>query len=247
MSKLPSTEALAKLARIRVVLVDTREPANIGAAARALKTMGLSQLALVRPAHFPHGHASKLALAAIDVLDRARVYATLPEAIADCHGVWGISARQRRLALPASTPRVAAASVLDQAHGGHVALVFGGEEAGLSNADLACCSTLVQIPSDPECRSLNLAAAVQLIAYEVRMAALSTEPPAAGPAGTPVAAFEQMLQALDQALLDSGYYRNKNPALALEKLRRILQRGVRGRADIQLLRGVISRWSKREN
>ncbi len=119
-------------------------------------------------------------------------------------------------------------------------VVFGGEEAGLGNADLALCGARIEIPSDPACRSLNLAAAVQLVCYELRLAALDAQRPAAVEYA-PTEAFDQMLGALDDALLQAGWYANKNRALALEKLRRLLQRARPDRAEVQLLRGAIER------
>ena len=228
------------LSRIRIVLCDTLEPANIGAAARALKTMGLSRLLLVRPQRFPDGSANRLAVSANDVLDRAVVCSTLADAVAGCHAVFGVSARQRKIPLRVVNPRELGPTALAVAANAELAVVFGGEEAGLSNDDLLLCDTLVQIPSDPLCRSLNLAAAVQLVAYELRMAQLSSDMSARTPRqGAPVEAFEDLLAALDATLLGAGYYGNKNRGLALEKLRRILQRADLDRADIQMLRGVV--------
>lgn len=230
------------LSRIRIVLCDTLEPANIGAAARALKTMGLSRLLLVRPQQFPHGSANRLALSANDVLDRTLICATLAQAVAGCHAVFGVSARQRKIPLRAVDPRELAPIALSVAATEDIAIVFGGEEAGLSNDDLLCCDTLVQIPSDPDCRSLNLAAAVQLVCYELRMAWLAASTPPRGVRkGAPIEAFEELLAALDAALLGAGYYANKNRPRAQEQLRRILQRADLGRADIQMLRGMVRR------
>jgi tRNA (cytidine32/uridine32-2'-O)-methyltransferase len=228
------------LTRIRIVLCDTLEPANIGAAARAMKTMGLSRLVLVRPQQFPHGSANRLAVSAGDVLDRALVCVTLADAVAGCHAVFGVSARQRRIPLRSLDPRQLAPIALAVAVEHDIAIVFGGEEAGLSNDDLLLCDTLVQIPSDPGCRSLNLAAAVQLLAWELRMAHLATSAALRSPRErAPVETFEDLLVALDATLQGAGYYANKNRELALEQLRRILQRAELGRADIQMLRGVL--------
>jgi tRNA (cytidine32/uridine32-2'-O)-methyltransferase len=228
------------LSRIRIVLCDTLEPANIGAAARALKTMGLSRLVLVRPQQYPHASANRLAVSAGDVLDRALVCATLGDAVAGCHAVFGVSARQRRIPLRVLDPRAMAPVATALATVAEIAIVFGGEEAGLGNDDLLLCDTLVQIPSDPGCRSLNLAAAVQLVAWELRMAHLAATAPVRPPRqGAPVEAFEELLGALDASLLGAGYYANKNRGLALEKLRRILQRADLDRAEIQMLRGVL--------
>lgn len=233
--------AAEPLARVRIVLVDTLEPANIGAAARAMKTMGLTRLTLVRPAQFPHGSACRLALSANDILDRAEVAATLKAAVAGCDQVYGVSARQRHIPLPPLLPREFATRALAAAAAADIAVVFGGEEAGLSNVDLMLCAELVQIPSDPHCRSLNLAAAVQLIAYELRLAWLDGDTRPRPPrTGAPIEAFEGLLAALDQALDDAGYYANKNRALANEKLRRMLQRATFDRGEIQMLRGVIA-------
>lgn len=237
----PTTSASASdiLSRLRIVLCDTLEPSNIGAAARAMKTMGLSRLILVRPKQFPHGSAVRLAVSANDLLDRALVVTDLAQALAGCHAVYGVSARQRKIPLRALGPREMAAPALATAVGGDVAVVFGGEEAGLSNDDLLLCDTLVQIPSDPGCRSLNLAASVQLIAYELRMTHLADAAPARAPrSDAPIEAFEELLEALDATLLGAGYYGNKNRQLTLEKLRRILQRADLGQDDIRMLRGL---------
>lgn len=234
--------ACAPLAHIRIVLVDTLEPANIGAAARAMKSMGLTRLTLVRPAQFPHGSACRLAVSANDVLDTAQTAGTLDQAIAGCHQVYGVSARQRHIPLPPLSPREFAPGALLAAADADIAVVFGGEEAGLCNADLMQCSALVQIPSDARCRSLNLAAAVQVIAYELRLAVLGgSERPRQPRTGAPIECFDGMLAALDHALDHAGYYANKNRALANQKLRRMLQRAALDRGEIQMLRGVIAR------
>ncbi len=226
------------LAHIRVVLCDTRHPGNIGAVARAMKTMGLGDLRLVRPARFPHGDASRMAVGAIDVIDRARVELDLADAIAGCTRVYGTGSRPRKLALRTISPRAMAADIADgQAP---VALVFGGEEAGLGNADLELCTARVEIPADPAFASLNLAAAVQVLCYECRIAALAgTHPPPTPPA--PREAFEHLITAFDGALAASGYYDNKNPRLAIDSLRRLLQRAAPSRAELQMLRGMLAR------
>lgn len=226
------------LSRIRIVLCDTRHPGNIGAVARAMKTMGLSDLRLVRPARFPHGDASRLAVGAIDVLDSARVELDLAEAIAGCALVYGSSARPRKLGLRTLSPRRMAEEVADSA--GPVAIVLGGEEAGLANADFTRCTARVEIPADPAFPSLNLAAAAQLLCYELRVAMLArSTPPSQQPA--PVEAFEHVLGAFDRALERSGYYANKNPALALDALRALLRKARPSRAELQLLRGILAR------
>lgn len=233
------SEPYLRLARIRIVLVDTQEPANIGAVARAMKTMGLRRLLLVRPAHFPHGQADRLAVSAVDLVQDARCHPDLPSAIGGCHSVFAVSARQRRIPVPVLSPRELGPQALACAAEGEVALVFGGEEAGLSNADLSLCDRLVQIPSHPDCRSLNLAAAVQVLCYELRLAELGAAALPRPRTGAPRAAFNNWLTSLDEALASAGYYHNKNRELSMETLRRALQRAAFNPSELQMLHGVL--------
>lgn len=233
------------LDQVRVVLVAPAEPGNIGACARAMKTMGLRQLHLVSPRHYPHADASRMAVSAWDVLDAAVVQPTLTAALAGCVARLGVSARQRRIPLPVSDPRSAALAVLASASTGPVALVFGNEDAGLSNEDLAQCEALVQIPSAAECRSLNLAAAVQVIAFELRIAALDARPAPLPRVGAPREVYQQLFAQLQIELDAAGYFANKNPALAMETLQRMLLRGQWSRAEVAMFRGVIARLAAR--
>ncbi len=163
------------LQNIRVVLVGTSHPGNIGGAARAMKTMGLTQLVLVQPDDFPSPVATARASGATDILERAVVVQTLEQAIAGCQVVLGTSARDRRIPWPLLDPRECGTTVIEQVGAGAVvAVVFGREYAGLTNAELQRCHYHVHIPSDPEFGSLNLAAAVQVLAYEIRMRWLAT-------------------------------------------------------------------------
>jgi len=156
----PSTPGATPLGRIRIVLVGTQHPGNIGSAARALKTMGLSRLVLVDPSRFPHAEADALAAGADDVLAGAEVHASLAQAIGDCRLVLGCTARSRRVALEEQPPREAAARAVAAAAGeGEVALVFGRERTGLTNDELQLCHGAVHIPANPDYSSLNLAAA----------------------------------------------------------------------------------------
>lgn len=160
----------------RIILVNTTLPANIGAAARAMKTMGLHDLVLVAPKQFPHADASALASSASDVLAQARVVATLEEAIADCQLVLGASARNRTIGLPQLDARSAGEAAEQHARvGAKVAFVFGREDRGLTNDELMLCHAHVFIPTNPEYGVLNVAAAVQVLAYEARMAHLLVE------------------------------------------------------------------------
>src|SRR5437868_5592003 len=160
----------------RVVLCRPSHPGNIGAAARAMKTMGFEDLALVEPRHFPHADATALAAGALDVLERARVHATLEEALADCVLAAGFSARRRDLSHAPRSLRDAAPELVADAAGGRIALVFGNETSGLSNDELARCQRFVSIPANPAYPSLNLAAAVQLASHELATAAAAWRP-----------------------------------------------------------------------
>jgi tRNA/rRNA methyltransferase len=160
------------LERIRVVLSHPSHPGNIGAAARAMKTMGLSRLYLVNPKSFPDPQAVAMATGADDVLAAATVCATLAEALAGTISATALTGRRRELATEPMWARDAAAVVVEEAGQGDVALVFGNETAGLSNAEVALCRHWALIPTSPEYRSLNLAQAVQILCYELRLAAV---------------------------------------------------------------------------
>jgi tRNA (cytidine32/uridine32-2'-O)-methyltransferase len=233
--------------RIRIVLVGTQHPGNIGSAARALKTMGLSRLVLVAPERYPHIEAHALAAGADDVLAAAPVLATLAEAVADCRLVLGCTARSRRVALEEHLPRVAASLATARAgEGAEVALVFGRERTGLTNDELQLCHAAVHIPANPEYSSLNLAAAVQVLAYEVRMAMLE-----AGQAGMVVTAsaedepashaqlegfFTQLADTLDAI----DFHKGRAPESALRKLRRLFLRTALDVREVRLLRGILA-------
>lgn len=242
-------------AHVRVVLVGTQHPGNIGSAARALKTMGLSRLALVAPERFPHAEADALAAGADDVLAAATVHATLAEAVADCRLVLGCTARSRRIALPEQSPRAAAARALAEAgQGAEVAIVFGRERTGLDNDELQLCHGAVHIPANPDYSSLNLAAAVQVLAYELRMAwlqAIATGPvPGAATAGVATAAavaepashaqLEGLFAQLAETLEAIDFHKGRAPQSALRKLRRLFLRSGLDAREVRLLRGVLA-------
>lgn len=160
---------------VRIVLVNTSDCRNIGSAARAMKTMGLSQLVLVDPIEMPNGQAQALSAGATDVLANAKVVSTLEEAITDCGLVVGTSARSRTLPWPMLDPRECGEKLISEVSEYPVALVFGRESSGLTNDELQLCHFHVQIPANPEYSSLNLAMAVQTLSYEVRMAFLAQD------------------------------------------------------------------------
>jgi len=255
-SSTPPPPPFAAAARIRIVLVGTQHPGNIGSAARAIKTMGLSRLALVAPERFPDREADALAAGARDVLDAASLHDTLAEAIADCRLVLGCTARSRRVPLPEQVPRDAAATALAEAAAGvEVALVFGRERTGLENEELQLCHGAVHIPSDPAYGSLNLAAAVQVLAYELRMAWLASLAPApAAPAAIAPAAgigqdrdqpashaqLEGFFAQLAETLDDIDFHKGRAPASAMRKLRRLFLRARPDVREVRLLRGVLA-------
>ena len=211
--------------RLRVVLVGTQHPGNIGSSARAMHTMGLAQLWLVAPRRFPDPEAEALAAGARGVLDGARVVATLDEALAQCRVAYGCSARGRHVALPELGPREAAERLVTAATASDVALVFGPERTGLDNRDLQRCQAAVRIPANPEYPSLNLAAAVQVLAYELRMAMLAAHAAPVAPTATPIlpahtpapAADAGVTQAEMEALLAEGKPLQEKDSLALLK------------------------------
>lgn len=244
-SDIPPSAPSAAGSRIRIVLVGTQHPGNIGSAARAMKTMGLSRLVLVAPQKFPHNEADMMAAGADDVLASALVVETLADAVADCRLVLGCTARSRRVQLRELDPRVAAASArADAEAGGEVALVFGRERTGLENAELQLCHAAVHIPANPDYSSLNLAAAVQVLAYEVRMALLGigAATPAAAP--TPDAAPHAELEGFFAQLADTldaiDFHKGRTPDSAMRKLRRLFVRTGLDSQEIRLLRGVLA-------
>jgi tRNA (cytidine32/uridine32-2'-O)-methyltransferase len=231
-------------ARIRIVLVGTQHPGNIGSTARAMKTMGLSRLALVAPERYPHADAAALAAGADDVLASATLHDDLAAAIADCRLVLGCTARSRRIALDEYAPRAAAARLHEAARdGAEVALVFGRERTGLTNEELQLCHAAVHIPANPEYSSLNLAQAVQVLAYELRMAMLDA--PAAvvdGHRETPAshAQLESFFAQLADTLDAIDFHKGRAPDAAMHKLRRIFLRADLDEREVRILRGVLA-------
>lgn len=244
---LPSDFPGVPAGRLRFVLVGTQHPGNIGAAARALKTMGFSRLVLVAPENFPADEAFRRAAGADDVLAAAPVVGTLAEAVADCRLVLGCTARSRRVQLEELVPRTAGERAVGiAAAGGEVALVFGRERTGLSNEELQLCHAAVHIPANPEYSSLNLAAAVQVLAYEARLAVLAggsgEAPPPAHPDDVPAthAEMEGFFAQLGETLDDIDFHKGRAPDSAMRKLRRLFLRGDPSRQEVRLLRGILA-------
>ncbi|TXF12350.1 RNA methyltransferase [Pelomicrobium methylotrophicum] len=228
------------LQNVRVVLVCTSHPGNIGAAARAMKTMGLETLYLVRPRRFPDSEATAMASAAVDVLERARLCDTLDEALEGTVLAAGLTARRRDLAPRLLTPRAAAPELLGAAQAGPVAVVFGNEANGLTSEELQRCQIVVHIPGNPRYNSLNLGAAVQVMCYELRMAIpelACVEVPAFEPARHED--VEQFYAHLERTLLAVGFLDPRQPKRLMQRLRRLFARARLEKEEVNILRGIL--------
>ena len=230
---------------ISIVLVNPSHPGNIGAAARAMKTMGLSQLRLVTPDEFPSGTATALACGADDILSNAGVYATLDEALADCHYVVGTSARVRGVSLPLVNPRECAQNIIAEAKSQKVALIFGREDKGLTNEQLRRCHLQVHIPTNEEFSSLNLGAAVQVLCYELRMMQLIdtdtlTMPKPRSHELASMDDMERYYEHLYQVLMDIGFLDHSSHEKIMAKLRRLYGRIRPDCVELSILRGILS-------
>lgn len=234
------------LEKIRMVMVNTSHPGNIGAAARAMKNMGLSRLYLVEPRDYPAEKAVWRAAGALDVLDKAVVVSSLDEAIADCALVIGSSARGRRIPWPLLSPRECGERAVAEAEVHEVALVFGREDRGLTNEELHKCNYHVHIPSNPEYSSLNVASALQVISYEVRMAWIAASE-GRGPQfddwDMPPAKQEDMqyyFAHLEETLVSLGFLDKDNPRQTITRIRRLYSRLRMDEMELSILRGILT-------
>lgn len=238
----------ASLDNVRIVLCQTSHPGNIGGAARAMKTMGLRDLALVNPKKFPHADATAMASGATDVLDSAIVCESLQQALAGCSLVIGLSARKRELTHELVTAREAAMQAIETAGTQKIALVLGTEMSGLSNAELIQCQQLAMIPANPKYSSLNLAAAVQLMAYELRMAAIAPEKEPAS--GFPLAQHDEIegfFAHLEETLIRIGFLNPDMPKRLMPRLRRLFARARLEKEEVNILRGILKSMQKSES
>jgi tRNA/rRNA methyltransferase len=240
-------KAQSPLSRVAVVLSRPSHPGNIGAAARAMKTMGLDDLVLVAPRHFPHPEADARAAGALDVLERARVVPTLAQALADRVLAIGFSARGRDLSHPARDWRALAPEAIAMTADGPVALVFGNETSGLANDELLACQRLTCIPANPEYSSLNLAAAVQVACYELAIAAAMFGIPER-PRRTPAtgADLEALHARLNQVLVASGFLDPAEPGRLDERMRRLAARLDLESEEIAILHGMLASLAPRK-
>lgn len=243
---LSETSAMSNFANIRIVLVNTTHPGNIGGAARAMKNMGLSRLYLVAPKEYPSDKAVWRSAGATDVLDDAVVVDTLDEAISGCSLVVGTSARERRIPWPLLDPRECGESVWVEAGQHEVAIVFGREDRGLTNEELHKCNYHVHIPANEEYSSLNLATAVQVICYEIRMAFLKATAGNTLPNHTwdmppaDAGALENYYSHLEQTLAELGFLDPENPKQTMTRLRRMYNRVRMDQMELNILRGVLT-------
>ena len=231
---------------LRVVLSRPSHPGNVGAAARAMKTMGFDDLALVAPRHFPDPDATAMAAGADDVLARARVFETLEGALADCTLAAGFSARGRELSHAPMALRDAAPALAAASREATVALVFGNETSGLSNDELARCQRFVSIPANPQYASLNLAAAVQVACYEIATAAAALDAPAAT-AREPATGddVDGLYAELERGAIASGYLDPARPGRFMQRMRRLFGRAGLEREEVKILRGLLAAFAKK--
>lgn len=233
---------------MQFVLVETSHPGNIGAAARAMKNMGLTRLALVSPCEYQIYECYARASGADEIIDSAVVYSDLGSAVAGSSLVIGTSARIRSLSWPQLNPRQAAESIQSSSEAGEVSVVFGRERSGLTNDELALCSSLLVIPTAGEFSSLNVAAAVQVVAYEIMMASL-TEPRLTADAAEPPAEQSELALFYDHlfgVMEEVGYLDPANPRLLFPRVRRLFNRSQLNRSELQLLRGFLSAVQKKK-
>jgi tRNA (cytidine32/uridine32-2'-O)-methyltransferase len=237
----------APLAEPSIVLVGTSHPGNVGATARAMKTMGLSQLRLAALECDPFaGEAIAMAVGADDMIGAATRYDDLAAAVADCQLVLGCTARHRHVQLTELGPREAAARAVAAAADGSVAILFGRERTGLSNAELQLCHFAVHIPTNPDFSSLNVAAAVQVLAYEIRLAMLERQPlpPRGLPGGDEPPAtqdqLERFFEHLGQALVDIEFHKGRSTETVMRRLRRLFLRAQPDQRELRILRGILA-------
>ena len=232
----------AVLDRIRIVLCQPSHPGNIGAVARAMKTMGFDRLALVQPRLFPHPDADARASGAVSVLQAARVVDRLDEALAGTRFACALSARRRDLTPEPIDVRRAAEEIVSHARAADVAIVFGPERVGLSVTDVSRCHRLVRIPANPEYASLNLAAAVQIVTYEVRRASVADA--AMAPQGTAVQPasheeVERLIVHFEETMLATGFLDPARPGRLIQRMRRMLARARPESEEVAILRGFL--------
>jgi tRNA/rRNA methyltransferase len=233
---------MSVLDNVRIVLSHTTHPGNIGAAARAMKTMGLKSLYLVNPRHFPDAQADAMAAGADDILNNATVCGSIDEALAGTVFVAAMTARARDISHEVKTPREAMPELAHYARQGKVALLFGTEMSGLTNEETSKAGLLVRIPANPEYSSLNLAAAVQVACYELGIATQHEGPSLPEPGELPARheEVERYFVHLEAVLTEIGFFNSKHPNKLMQKLRRLYARARLEQEEVNILRGILS-------
>ena len=239
--------------KIRMVLVNTTHPGNIGGAARAIKNMGLTELYLVQPREYPAPRAVWRAAGARDILANAKIVESLDEAIEGCGLVVGTSARERRIPWPLINPRECGEKIWSEAASHDVALLFGREDRGLTNSELQKCNFHVHIPSNPDYSSLNLATAVQVLAYEVRMASLQNDKgvlPTMDEWDQPLATADELElfhNHLEETMVRLKFYDPDNPKQLLTRMRRLFNRTRMDKMEVSMLRGLLTAAGRKKD
>lgn len=229
------------LDNLKIVLVETSHPGNIGASARAMKTMGLRNLVMVKPKYFPHPEAIAMASGAEDILQNAEVVDNLAQAVADCHWVIGTTARPRDLAWPMFTPRTLITELKSELKlNQQIAIVFGRERTGLSNEELWLCQAGLTIPTHPSYHSLNLSQAVQIMAYELYQNFADCSLEMKNTEQVNAAALEQFFQHLQQVLILIGFMSATEPKRLMPKLKRLFHRAKIEVSEMNILRGILT-------
>jgi len=228
------------LNNVRVVLSHTTHPGNIGAAARAMKTMGLRHLYLINPRHFPDPQAHAMSAGADDILENAVVCASIDDALRGVAFTVAMTARLRDISIEVKSPRAAMPLVLQAARSQPVALLFGTEMSGLTNEEMGKAQVLVNIPTNPDYSSLNVAAAVQVMSYELSVVAKSYQPVAQEFHPAAHEQVEGYFAHLEKTLVEIGFFTTQNPSRMMQRLRRLYERARLEADEINILRGILS-------
>lgn len=246
-------ENVSYLDNIKIVLVETSHTGNMGSAARAMKTMGLTNLCLVNPVIKPDSQSISLAAGASDIIKQAQIFSSLEAAVADCSLVIGTSARPRSLQWPNLTPKECGDKIIAEAcRHAQVALVFGRERVGLTNDELQKCHFHVSIPANPDYSSLNLAMSVQVLSYEIRMSLLSAQEASIKLDEQDINEYpkdediERFYQHLEQTLLQTGFINPHHPGQIMGRLRRLFTRARIEQQELNILRGILTSIDKKQ-
>ena len=232
--------------KIKFILFEPSHPGNVGAAARAIKTMGFDKLCLINPIEHPHPEARARSSGALDVLLNAEVYDNLQDAIKDCGLIIGTTSRDRRISVPITNIREAAPSIVAEAKQKPVAVIFGPEKTGLINEQVDCCNQLVSIPSSESYKSLNLAMAVQIVAYELSVSCQASPSEMRARNLASNEEIELFYAHLNQVLLETGFLNPKNPKQLMRRLRTLFNRAQMDENEINIMRGILASYKTKK-